>query len=92
MYNKHMVLSCRCYTWKSAQDNINNLVRNRIDYILINKKYKNSILQGKPFKNRYFIRSQFMSDQHQNTSEKSKENYVKKDQYQSIKRTKIKNL
>ncbi|XP_030765261.1 craniofacial development protein 2-like [Sitophilus oryzae] len=33
----------RLYTWKSPQDSYNNIVRNQIDYILINRRYQNSI-------------------------------------------------
>ena len=33
----------RLYTWRSPQDTVNNPVRNQIDYILINKRFQNSI-------------------------------------------------
>lgn len=33
----------RLYTWKSPADNTNNIVRNQIDFLLINKRYRNSI-------------------------------------------------
>lgn len=33
----------RLYTWKSPQDSYNNIVRNQINYILINRRYQNSI-------------------------------------------------
>ncbi|KAI5707314.1 hypothetical protein M8J77_000030 [Diaphorina citri] len=37
----------RLYTWKSPVDNPHNIVRNQIDYIIINKRYKNSITSTK---------------------------------------------
>ena len=33
----------RLYTWKSPQDNPQNIVRNQIDYILVNRRFRNSI-------------------------------------------------
>ena len=33
----------RLYTWKSPQDDGNTIIRNQIDYILIRKRYRNSI-------------------------------------------------
>jgi ribonuclease HI len=33
----------RLYTWKSPQDSNNNIVRNQIDYIAVNKRFRNSI-------------------------------------------------
>uniref|UniRef100_A0A8D9ASD9 Craniofacial development protein 2 n=1 Tax=Cacopsylla melanoneura TaxID=428564 RepID=A0A8D9ASD9_9HEMI len=34
--------SRRLYTWKSPQDKPDKIVRNQIDYILVNKRYRNS--------------------------------------------------
>jgi len=39
----------RLYTWKSPQDKNNNIVRNQIDYILINKRFKTSILGAQTY-------------------------------------------
>ena len=33
----------RLYTWKGPGDNENNIIRNQIDYILIDKRYRNGI-------------------------------------------------
>lgn len=33
----------RLYTWRSPQDNDNHIVRNQIDYILINRRFRNTI-------------------------------------------------
>ncbi|XKL64613.1 hypothetical protein PGB90_004699 [Kerria lacca] len=35
----------RLYTWKSPQDSPSNIVRNQIDYILVNKRFQNSIIR-----------------------------------------------
>lgn len=35
--------SRRLYTWQSPQHNENNIVRNQIDFILINRRYRNAI-------------------------------------------------
>ncbi|XP_030747109.1 uncharacterized protein LOC115875737 [Sitophilus oryzae] len=39
----------RLYTWKSPQDDKQNIVRNQIDYILINHRYKNVIKSVKTY-------------------------------------------
>lgn len=39
----------RLYTWTSAQDQPNNVIRNQIDYILINKRFRNSCLSVKTY-------------------------------------------
>lgn len=39
----------RLYTWKSPQDNPNNIVRNQIDYILIRKRYRNGVKSVKTY-------------------------------------------
>lgn len=40
----------RLYTWKSPADGANNkIVRNQIDYLLINKRYRNSIKSAKTY-------------------------------------------
>ncbi|XP_030757298.1 craniofacial development protein 2-like [Sitophilus oryzae] len=37
----------RLYTWRSPQDPKDKIVRNQIDYVMINKRYRNSILSAK---------------------------------------------
>ncbi|KAK4873205.1 hypothetical protein RN001_015234 [Aquatica leii] len=37
----------RLYTWKSPQDSGDHVIRNQIDYIMIKKRYRNSILAAK---------------------------------------------
>ncbi|XP_054737913.1 uncharacterized protein LOC129244320 [Anastrepha obliqua] len=37
----------RLYTWKSPQDGMRNIIRNQIDYILINKRFKSSMIRAK---------------------------------------------
>lgn len=39
----------RLYTWKSPQDTPDHTVRNQIDYILINKRFRNSITSVKAY-------------------------------------------
>ncbi|XP_050505674.1 craniofacial development protein 2-like [Diabrotica virgifera virgifera] len=39
----------RLYTWRSPGDTPENLIRNQIDYILINKRFKNSITSVKAY-------------------------------------------
>ncbi|XP_067130454.1 craniofacial development protein 2-like [Centruroides vittatus] len=39
----------RLYTWTSPQDSDNNIVRNQINYILINTRYKSSVLKAKTY-------------------------------------------
>lgn len=39
----------RLYTWKSPQDSSDHLVRNQIDYILINKRFRNSVTSVKTY-------------------------------------------
>ena len=39
----------RLYTWKSPQDTQDNTVRNQIDYIAINSRFKNSVLNAKTY-------------------------------------------
>lgn len=39
----------RLYTWKSPQDTKHKIVRNQIDYVMINKRYRNSILSAKTY-------------------------------------------
>ena len=39
----------RLYTWKSPQDNDNNIVRNQIDFLLVNERYRNSIKSVKTY-------------------------------------------
>ncbi|XP_050513133.1 uncharacterized protein LOC126888800 [Diabrotica virgifera virgifera] len=39
----------RLYTWKSPADTANNMIRNQIDFILINKRFKNSLTSVKTY-------------------------------------------
>lgn len=39
----------RLYTWTSPQDNPTRIVRNQIDYIMINKRYKNGVTSAKTY-------------------------------------------
>ena len=39
----------RLYTWKSPQDNEAHVVRNQIDYIMINKRFRNAIAAVKAY-------------------------------------------
>ncbi|XP_030746013.1 craniofacial development protein 2-like [Sitophilus oryzae] len=39
----------RLYTWRSPQDTKDKIVRNQIDYVMINKRYRNSILSAKTY-------------------------------------------
>lgn len=39
----------RLYTWRSPQDSPGHVIRNQIDYILINKRYRNSIKSAKTY-------------------------------------------
>lgn len=39
----------RLYTWRSPQDNTNHIVRNQIDYIMVNRRFRNSILSVKTY-------------------------------------------
>lgn len=39
----------RLYTWKSPADNSDKIVRNQIDYIIVNRRYRNSILSAKTY-------------------------------------------
>lgn len=39
----------RLYTWVSPQDKPGNVVRNQIDYLLINKRFRNSIQSAKTY-------------------------------------------
>ena len=39
----------RLYTWRSPQDREENIVRNQIDFILINKRYSSSIVKALPY-------------------------------------------
>lgn len=39
----------RLYTWKSPQDQIGKVVRNQIDYIAINSRFKNGVLDTKTY-------------------------------------------
>ncbi|CAG9837263.1 unnamed protein product [Diabrotica balteata] len=32
----------KLYTWKSPQDSVGRIIRNQIDYMLVNKRYRNS--------------------------------------------------
>lgn len=41
------LLKRRLYTWKSLADSIDRIVRNQIDYITINKRYRTSIKSTK---------------------------------------------
>lgn len=45
-YNRKYMLPLpkhQLYTWKSPKDGKNNLIRNQINYILINRTYRNSV-------------------------------------------------
>lgn len=39
----------RLYTWKSPQDNEQNCVRNQIDYVMINQRFRNSIKSARTY-------------------------------------------
>ncbi|XP_039278804.1 craniofacial development protein 2-like [Nilaparvata lugens] len=39
----------RLYTWKSPADNPENIIRNQIDYILINNRYRNAVTSTKTY-------------------------------------------
>lgn len=39
----------RLYTWKSPRDRADNVVRNQIDFIMVNKRYRNSVLSAKTY-------------------------------------------
>ena len=39
----------RLYTWKSPQDSSGHIVRNQIDFILVEKRYRNGILSVKTY-------------------------------------------
>lgn len=39
----------RLYTWKSPRDSGENIIRNQIDYILINERYRNSCISMKTY-------------------------------------------
>lgn len=39
----------RLYTWKSPQGTKDEIVRNQIDYVMINKRYRNSILSARTY-------------------------------------------
>lgn len=39
----------RLYTWTSPRDNVGQIVRNQIDYILINKRFRNSCTYVKTY-------------------------------------------
>lgn len=39
----------RLYTWKSPRDSNENIIRNQIDYILINQRYRNSCVSMKTY-------------------------------------------
>ncbi|XP_045466603.1 craniofacial development protein 2-like [Harmonia axyridis] len=39
----------RLYTWKSPQDNLEHCVRNQVDYIMINRRFKNGIKGTKTY-------------------------------------------
>ena len=39
----------RLYTWKSPADTVDHVIRNQIDYILINKRFKNSLTSAKTY-------------------------------------------
>lgn len=39
----------RLYTWKSPQDNSQKVVRNQVDFLLVNKRFKNSIQNVKTY-------------------------------------------
>ncbi|XP_065218893.1 craniofacial development protein 2-like [Planococcus citri] len=40
---------CRLYTWKAPGDNLNNVIRNQIDYFLINRRYRNALKSVKTY-------------------------------------------
>lgn len=39
----------RLYTWKSPQDKKENIVRNQVDYITINSRFRNSVLNAEAY-------------------------------------------
>lgn len=39
----------RLYTWKSPKDSPNQIIRNQIDYIMINKRFRNSVISVKTY-------------------------------------------
>lgn len=39
----------RLYTWNSPQNGKDNVVRNQIDYVLINKRYRSNIVSAKAY-------------------------------------------
>lgn len=39
----------RLYTWRSPADNNNRIVRNQIDYIMINRRYRNAVVSCKTY-------------------------------------------
>lgn len=39
----------RLYTWKSPADSLSNIIRNQIDYIMINQRFKNIIQSAKTY-------------------------------------------
>lgn len=39
----------RLYTWKSPQDKADNVTRNQVDYIMINKRFKSSLINVKTY-------------------------------------------